>query len=345
MLPFTARARITPEALLRSRDPDQRLEALLAFACFAPSVHNSQPWRVLAHSPYQCTIFLEKRISLPRADPTGRGSYLALGAFVENFAQAAACIGLELETTRTIAGDVYAINATLTPNAREPKAAAHEVLSVIRRRQTDRGIFRPLPDIPAVIHALHTDASAAHAALTFLHEPSQLAGLAELIGEGTRLAYSDRAFCSEHADWVRPNWTFREDGIPGYAIGINTPLSFLVPHAIRRKDLSSMRTTQELTKARSANLFAVLGAAPDTHEGWVEAGRRLERCLLAATRLGIAQSPNAAPIEMGHLQKEVQKLAGVEASPVLVIRFGLRTTDPPRPTPRRPVGSFLAWAT
>ncbi len=345
MLPFSNTPRILPADLGNERDPQQKLLHLLTFAAFAPSVHNSQPWRVCVHSPEQCTIFLEKNIHLPEADPTGRGGYLALGAFIENFSLAAAQSGQFLETKiENDESGSWRVHASLLSSAEQvPLEKATAVLSAIRSRATSRGIFQPLPHVEQIIAQLHVPATTEPTSLHFISDTSRLKKIAELIREGTLLAYGDRGFCAEHADWLRPNWTFRQDGIPGYAIGIPTPLSFLVPFAIRYKDMRVERADQELTKALSTNLFAVLATTDDSPPGWIAAGRRLQRLLVDVARLGLVQSPNAAAVEMGDLNKEVAALAQTDGVPQLMVRIGVGT-PPSRLTPRRPVADFLRAA-
>jgi hypothetical protein len=343
MLPFSSLPRLSLDRLRNAEEPRQLLFDLLTFASFAPSVHNSQPWRVDMHTPNQCTIFLEKNIQLPHADPTGRGGFLALGAFIENYALAATCVGQHIETQIQKNGTSGAIRME-TLRSSQTNTATREtnnlLLNAIRTRATSRGLFTPLPDVARVVQALSAPATTELSSLHFISDTARLKKIAELIREGTLLAYGDSAFCKEHADWLRPNWTFRQDGIPGYAIGIPTPLSFLVPFAIRHKDMRTKRADQEFAKASSTNLFAVLATADDSPSGWIAAGRRLERLLVDTTRLGLVQSPNAAAIEMGSLNKEVATLIETNGVPQLMIRIGVGTS-PRHLTPRRPVADFL----
>lgn len=344
MLPFSPTPRLPVAELFADRDPQKKIESLLTFASFAPSVHNTQPWRVCIHSPEQLTIFLEKNIQLPKADPTGRGGFLALGGFAANLAVAAEHCGqtLEMKVEKNDTDTVLRVLLKKTKNQTNIDTAI-PFLSAIRERTTSRGMFRPLPSPETVIAELNTPQTTPPTALHFICDTPRLKKIAELIREGTLLAYGDHGFCAEHAAWVRPNWTFRRDGIPGYAIGIPTPLSFLVPFAIRHKDMRVARADQEYTKANSTNLFAVLATTDDSPPGWIAAGRRLQRLLIDVTRLGFVQSPNAAPVEMGTLSKDVTALAEIGGVPQLLIRIGLGATAK-RFTPRRPVMDFLRSA-
>lgn len=290
------------------------LKRLLELASRAPSVHNSQPWRVVVEAPNRVRVELRQDITLPYADPTGRGGWMAIGAFVEN-------LGSEAEFRDG------AVDVKLASERNRPT-------DVIERRATNRALFAPLGNLDEVKKAL------AGQSVCFV-AGDRIARLAEFVREGTRRAYQSKPFCVEHADWLRTSWTRRRDGIPGYAIGIPPLLSLALPFIIRHKDVSAMRADMEYKKTMSANLFAVVTAEKNDPPHWFAAGRVMQRLLLKATEMGIEQSPNAAPIEMGFAD-EVRDLVGESGHPQLIIRLG-RAPHIPRLTPRRPVESFTTW--
>lgn len=318
------------------------LEQLLTFASHAPSVHNAQPWRVVVRVDGTIEIYERTELRLPAADPTGRGSFMALGAFVESLSDTARATG---QNASIVAFPSGAAGQVATIQLERVHTLHHDsaVLDAIERRATNRSLFKPLADTEDVARKL-SRSDLASASVILVRDPSRLSRISELIREGTRIAYQSKSFCIEHAAWLRSNWTRRKDGIPGYAVGIPPLLSLALPTIIRHKDVSAMRADMEYKKACSSNLFAVVLADEETPRGWFAAGRRLQRLLLDATRLGIASSPNAAPIEMGGLITEVQKIADAPGHPQLLVRLG--HADPIRRlTPRRPLADFLAWQT
>lgn len=316
------------------------LEYILASASRAPSVHNAQPWRVIVRSDETIEVYERTELRLPAADPTGRGSLMALGAFVENLFDAARATGFEASIVAFPSG---ASGPVATIQLERVHALHHDsaVLDAIERRATNRSLFTPLTNAEDVAHSLGANRPEG-ATIVMVRDTARLSRIAELIREGTRAAYQSKAFCVEHAAWLRSNWTRRRDGIPGYAVGIPPLLSLALPTIIRHKDVSAMRADMEYKKACSSNLFAVILASEETPRGWFVAGRRLQRLLLDATRLGIASSPNAAPIEMGGLVAEVQKIAGAAGHPQLLVRLG-RAAPIRRLTPRRALADFVAW--
>lgn len=315
-----------------------RFELLLTFASRAPSVHNTQPWRVVVRDDGTIEVYERTELRLPAADPTGRGSFMALGAFVENLSDAARAMGQDAAVVafpRDADGPVAAIRLERVHEVHHDSA----VLDAIERRATNRSLFTPLADVENVVRQLGANRSR-DTSVVMVRDPGRLGRLAELIREGTRAAYQSKAFCVEHAAWLRSNWTRRRDGIPGYAVGIPPLLSIALPTIIRHKDVSAMRADMEYKKACSSNLFAVILADEETPRGWFAAGKRLQRLLLDATRFGIESSPNAAPIEMGGFVTEVQKIADMPGHPQLLVRLG-RAAATRKLTPRRPLADFV----
>lgn len=313
---------------------------ILALASRAPSVHNAQPWRVVVRADGTLSLYERPELRLPAADPTGRGAFMALGAFVENLSDAARAGGQNASVAAFPSGadgPVAAIRLERVHALHHDSAA----LDAIERRATNRSLFKPLADAEDVARRLGANGSGG-AAIVMVRDLALLNRVAELIREGTRAAYQNKPFCVEHAAWLRSNWTRRKDGIPGYAVGIPPLLALALPTIIRHKDVSAMRADMEWKKARSTNLFAVITADENTPRGWLAAGRVLQRLLLDATRLGIASSPNAAPIEMGGLVAEVQKIADVSGHPQLLVRLG-KAAPLQRLTPRRPIEHFVTW--
>ena len=44
--------------------------------------------------------------------------------------------------------------------------------------------------------------------------------VADLVAQADRLQMADKEFRRELAAWLRPNWSDRGDGMPGFALGL-----------------------------------------------------------------------------------------------------------------------------
>lgn len=69
---------------------------LLETACYAPSPHNVQPWRLRILSDETAELLIEKRRTLPKEDPTGSFIILSMGLFIEALTIVAANRSLKL---------------------------------------------------------------------------------------------------------------------------------------------------------------------------------------------------------------------------------------------------------
>jgi hypothetical protein len=90
-------------------------------------------------------------------------------------------------------------------------------------------------------------------------------------------------------------------------------------------------------------LLMVLATASDDPLSQLRAGEALSAVLLHATQLGLATCPLSQPLEVGSSRRTVQdEVLDGTAAPQLVLRVGWAPPgEPPRPTPRRPVGDMI----
>ena len=71
---------------------------ILYYASLAPNAHNVQPWRLTYNKNEQrFTLAFDSSKALPHIDPAGREAWISLGAFLENFRQAATAFGMQAE--------------------------------------------------------------------------------------------------------------------------------------------------------------------------------------------------------------------------------------------------------
>jgi hypothetical protein len=95
-----------------------------------------------------------------------------------------------------------------------------------------------------------------------------------------------------------------------------------------------------LEQAANAPSLAILGTEADGRGPWLAAGQALQRVLLEATVGGFRCSFLNQPIRQPELRAAVQRLAGGEGCPQVLIRLG-RGAEP-EVTPRRPLTDVLA---
>ena len=124
---------------------------LVEDARFAPSPHNTQPWRVRARSDHEAELEVPLERLLPVEDPEGRFLTAGVGIFLEALDVAAAARGLALryeplypQLGAHAAEPSLAARMRLEPRGEEPAPA----VELLHRRRTARGRYdgRPAPE-------------------------------------------------------------------------------------------------------------------------------------------------------------------------------------------------------
>ena len=87
---------INPQDFYKNETQEDKLIFILRFGLLAPSSHNTQPWQF---SIEQNTIhvYVDSSRRLRYSDPTGRLTFIALGAVAENIAIAADYYGFAVQ--------------------------------------------------------------------------------------------------------------------------------------------------------------------------------------------------------------------------------------------------------
>lgn len=319
-------------------------EFLLRYAVRAPSGHNTQPWRFHIADDGHLHLYADRSRALPVVDPEDRALVISCGAALAHLTVALHHFGY--------AGDLSPFPDPSDPDllataglsrAHTPTPDDHRLFAAIEERHTHRGAFdnRSIPE--PILAELKRDTQLAGAALhPFTGDVSQRRAIAELVGDGDRTQFRDAGFRRELATWVRPNWTRRSDGMPGYAFGIADLPSVLGPTMIATFDTGARQAKKDEKLALNAPLLAVLSTGSDTSADWLMAGQAVAVLLLRATAHGLAASFLNQPIEVPQLRIRLSTLLGGRDVPQLLLRIGYGANT--RPTPRRTVADVLSNA-
>src|SRR5829696_5918752 len=99
------------------------IERAVAFAVLAPSIHNTQPWRWVAHDGV-LDLYADRERGLPAMDPDGRGLLVSCGGALELARLGLAVAGWAVAVERFPDRDRPDLLARLTARGRrEPDAA------------------------------------------------------------------------------------------------------------------------------------------------------------------------------------------------------------------------------
>jgi nitroreductase len=297
------------EALTHPTDPEIAKHALAeaaAAAGYAPSIHNTQPWRWrLAASTLE--LYLVRGRILPVTDPDGRLATLSCGVALHHARAALAAQGWHATTTRMLPGTDPELLARLHVDGRAPVDPASVLeLRTIPFRHTDRRAVTGTPVDPADLAAI---AMAVRAHGTQLHtlRPGQLLELAAAAGHAQR-GDADPAWQAELTYWT-------ELGRPDAAVPARaTP-------AMGRDAGHNGQLPISAAQDRAAT-FVMLYGSSDEPSSWLGAGEGLSAGWLTATQRGVSVLPHSAPIEVAAVRQAMRAMIAGIGFPFLVLRLG-----------------------
>ncbi len=310
---------------------DARVERILAAAARAPSVHNTQPWRVDVHGS-TVVVRADPSRQLRHADPGGREMYISCGAFLLN-ARTAARRESMTATVRVLPDpDDPLLVATLDLGpALGPDMDELELAVAIDRRSTSRVPFDDQPLDADVLEAMRTAVHDEGCDLRLVH-PSDPARpeVLELVRRAERLALEDGVARGEEAAWTATG-AERSDGIPRDLLGPDVTDA----EAPVRRFVSSVGSAD----FEHRSTMAVLTTPGDTPHDWVVAGLALEHLLLVATTYFVHASFATTVLENPTTRHDLRHALSLDSPPQMLMRLGYSSSG--RHTPRRPVEDIV----
>lgn len=306
---------------MQTREVDATaVQALLAAAVAAPSIHNTQPWRFgLDPDSRSILVRVDRRRQLPTTDPQLRAQYLSVGAAVFNLRVAAEHLGWHPVVRLRPAGEDPDVLATvrLTGTAVPGQPSLRALHAAIERRHTSRMPFtgRPVPD--SIVSEMTGSARAEGARLDVpdIMATRRLLRLTAA-AESRNTVHSARA--AEARTWITA---------PGADAAYGIPLTSLGPQdasgRIPVRDFIGALPAPHLPALRFERhaQVALLWTTDDRRHDWLRAGQALERVLLTTTAHGVRTSILHQAMEWPDL-REAMAGSRRRCHPQVLIRFG-----------------------
>jgi hypothetical protein len=300
---------------------------LVAEAVWAPSVHNTQPWRFVA-GDNQISLFADADRGLPVADPDGREMMISCGAAMFNVRLALRSLGYVPQTLVLPDPGRPELVAQVSWRERVPvNEFEWRMYRQVRSRRTHRGALDPDPLPHGMLAALRTSAARDGAALRIMADDGRRATLAAAVQTAEQQLRLDSRQIRELARWTPGPGSPRGDGVPATSYPAQTERTdpyfpgrdFARGHGWGLPPLSTARGH------RAAGVVALLTTAADRPADWVNAGHALQRILLTASTCGVAVALHSQPTELPLLREFIRTKLSSGAYPHLVLRIGMVT--------------------
>lgn len=317
----------------------QTLASVVELACRAPSLHNSQPWRLQARDG-ELRLFLEPHRAPQAADHSGREVVISCGALLDHLRVAAAAAGWTAEVERFPNPNDLDHLATVEFHRSELVTdAARARAEAVLARRTDRLPFAAPADWPFLEPVLRDAVDPSLATLYVLGEPARAQVVeASRLTEVTRRY--DAAYNAELHWWTEPFEAV--DGIPYTSLAAASERGRV--EVARTFPLSGPEGRRPEVPG-DQSVLAVLSTSGSDRRASLGCGEALSSLLLEATLAGLATCPVTHIAELPAGRDILRALTGGSEDPQIVIRFGTvpALADPPPPTPRRPLADVLTF--
>src|SRR5262252_9153413 len=317
------RGKPSPEPLA----PAQIAQYVVTAAAWAPSVHNTQPWR-FSSSGQLISLYADAGRQLRVADPDGREMMISCGAALFIARLALRSLGY-LPETQVLPDPGQPLLVARVRWARRAARTEFEqrLFGQVRRRRTHRGGFDPVPLPRGLLAALRDSAARYGAMLRIIADDGRRAALAAAVQAAERVQRQDSERVRELARWAPAPGSARADGVP--------PASYPAREEHTSPDFPGrdfarghgwgLPPLSTASLFRTAGVVALLTTAQDRPPDWVDAGQALQRVLLTASSCGVTVALHTQPLEAGSLRESIRTQLSDGAYPQLILRFGAVT--------------------
>jgi nitroreductase len=321
--------------------PERTRTALLRRAAeqahLAPSVHNTQPWRLVIR-PDVLELYADRSRQLAALDPTGRQLVMSCGCALLNarvvLAEAAQRVRIDRLPERArpdLLARVVLLDgeAPWTPLVRlEPELA---------RRRTNRREFLREEVPPGVIYEMANAADEEDTDLFVIASDGQRRITAELCQQAEREQLKNPDYRAELRRWTT-DLLNRDDGVPAMAVPrVDDGPGGEIP--IRDFDTRGNAWLPQVRESSRDQCLLLLAVREDSPRGWLRAGEALQRVWLEATRFDHVASLLTQVIEVTATRDALRDRLGLLGYPAVLLRVGRAPLTPA--TRRRPVDAVI----
>lgn len=304
---------------------EEQANFMLGFAVLAPSTFNSQPWKYKIVNQ-TIEIYMDLLRVPTKTDKTKRFAYISLGCFIENLVVASTHYGWATDITYQFKSrGTNELVATIYLKKTHKKNEHNEKLfDNIRKRSTNRS-FHIDKKVPSNVIDTIKNFTQKNQKFITLNKKNQK----NLIAISQKADYeliSNIEFRKEQIEWVRSNLTKKQDGMPGFGVGIPTIPSLFAKQMIMSPLFPKIQAKKNAKTLLNTSLYGVL-LGNDGKEAWVQHGIFFEKTALFLTANKLVIAPLGQFIESDEARKELKVLTDDKSSllPQLFLRIGYPT--------------------
>lgn len=287
--------------------PDGPIRQILDLARWAPSGDNTQPWRFEYIDDQHIVLHGFDTRDHCVYDLDGRPSQLSLGALIETIAMAATTQGLSARFTRR--SDAPDITPTFDIEfVRDTAIAPHPLVSSITVRCVQRRALTTRRLTSAEKARVEAAAGPGHTVL-WLEGLEARWRAARLMFRNAKLRLTMPEAYEVHKSVIEWGAAFSEDRMPDQALGASAMTLKSMRWVLQSWDRVrfvnrylagtwSPRIEMDLIPALAcaAHMVILAPREPLTIDGYIDAGRAVQRVWLTLTQLGLHQQPEMTPL-------------------------------------------------
>ncbi len=291
------------------------LAAAAAAAGYAPSIHDTQPWRWRVGND---TLDLYRQSGFVRTvtDPDARLATLSCGAALHHARTVLAAEGWHVNVARMPdAADQEHLAHVRVYAPAAPDPSAGRQVRTIPLRHTDRRPVTGAPVRPEDLRAI-VDAVQAEGAWLLILKADQVREVCAAAVVALQTEADELPWRAELAYW---GTTIPDPAAPMPASG-----NIVAGNDSGHSDTPSTSAAQD----RAAR-FAILYGRSDEPRDWLRAGEALSAAWLTATERRISVLPMSAPVEVTGTRETMRRVLAYLNHPFLVLRLG--SVDPAEP--------------
>lgn len=285
--------------------PGSTLQKIADAAIAAPSGGNAQPWKFYYRGG-RIYIFHDRYYSYSLLDHKDLGSYVSIGAAIENISLQARAEGYDTEIQYFPLKDNRTLVAIADFSPAPQGSSRQEVAAFITRRLTNRTVSERVPLPPSAYEDLEAAISDYQGAkVHFITEPAAIQQLGEVLATAEMLRMlHPRGHYDTFVNELR--WTPEEneakrDGMDVATLGVSKAETLALKVAADPEAISFIRSVDGGKGMKKIARKAIAGASAigivtmPHHTGldYLNTGRAVERLWIEANKAGIALQPFA----------------------------------------------------